>query len=74
MNTQQTQKTSLSSQLSIGTYWLWLGLGILIIVAALAIALSHRTGRCRNDVAGRRTAVAPHAIVWRAAPISPMSW
>jgi hypothetical protein len=43
MNTRQTQKTSLNSQLSIGTYWLWLGLGILIIVAALAIALSHRT-------------------------------
>ena len=43
MNTQQTQKTSLNSQLSIGTYWVWLGLGILIIVAALAIALSHRT-------------------------------
>jgi len=43
MNTQQTQKTSLNSQLSIGTYWLWLGLGTLIIVAALAIALSHRT-------------------------------
>jgi len=43
MNTQQTQKTSLNSHLSIGTYWLWLGLGILIIVAALAIALSHRT-------------------------------